>query len=393
VRSALRALTPHFRLTIVTLARPTQARITSMDDSALSIISSLHEVPSVKTLTASTAESAPPPELVARDETQVSAAQPEIPTPSLDGAEAGAASEKKRSRPSDPMIVFAYDCLRREFKELASRRPVDSSPPSSDDVHRMRIAMRRLRVALRLFRRMLPREAKEFHKDLRAFARALGETRDLDVHADAFHSYAQTVPAENLTELGGYELHLRRERAEARTRMSEQFSGNGYDELLASFDALLEDAPSAGAERRWRSFKVSDGVDKYLKKSLKRVLKLGRNVGDEAHAKDLHRLRIRAKRLRYEVEFFAFAYKSLDKAALEAKALQDLLGAHQDACTASERLGRYARWLRKHGGGAMPVPLDRLAEAQRQKAREVRQAFPAEWHRFERSVARGRIAL
>jgi CHAD domain-containing protein len=175
--------------------------------------------------------------------------------------------------------------------------------------------------------------------------------------------------------------------------MSEQFSGNGYDELLASFDALLEDAPSAGAERRWRSFKVSDGVDKYLKKSLKRVLKLGRNVGDEAHAKDLHRLRIRAKRLRYEVEFFAFAYKSLDKAALEAKALQDLLGAHQDACTASERLGRYARWLRKHGGGAMPVPLDRLAEAQRQKAREVRQAFPAEWHRFERSVARGRIAL
>jgi CHAD domain-containing protein len=130
-----------------------------------------------------------------------------------------------------------------------------------------------------------------------------------------------------------------------------------------------------------------------LKKSLKRVLKLGRKVGDEAHAKDLHRLRIRAKRLRYELEFFAFAYKSLDKAALEAKALQDLLGEHQDACTASQRLERYGRSLRKHARAPMPAALDRLAEAERQRARDVRQAFPAEWRRFERSVARGRIAI
>ncbi len=231
------------------------------------------------------------------------------------------------------MTVFAYECSRRELKELAARRPVDDKPPSTEDVHRMRIAMRRLRVALRLFRRMLPREAKEFRKGLRAFARALSDTRDLDVHADVFRTYAQAVPAESLGDLGGYELHLRRERTEARAKMIERFSDDRYDELLDPA-SLLEDAPSPGAARRWHSFKVSDGVDKYLKKSVKRVLKLGRKVGDEAHAKDLHRLRIRAKRLRYELEFFALAYKSLDKAALEAKALQDL------ARRASRRLHR-----------------------------------------------------
>jgi CHAD domain-containing protein len=354
-----------------------------MDDSAQSI-SSLHEVPSVRALPVSAAESPPcEPQSPSASTIATQAAEP---------AATDAAAEKKRVRPRDPMIVFAYECLRREFKELASRQPVDAAPPSIDDVHRMRIAMRRLRVALRMFRRMLPREAKEFRKDLRSFARALGETRDLDVHADVFRTYAQTVPAENLGELGGYELHLRRERAEARAKVSELFGDDRYAELLASFAALLEDAPSTGAVRRWRSFKVSDGVDKYLKKSLKRVLKLGRKVGEQAHAKDLHCLRIRAKRLRYELEFFAFAYKSLDKAALEAKALQDLLGEHQDACTASERLARYARSLRKHGGAPMPAALDRLAEAERQRARDVRQTFPAEWRRFERSVARGRVA-
>jgi CHAD domain-containing protein len=244
-----------------------------------------------------------------------------------------------------------------------------------------------------MFRRMLPRAAKDFRKDLRSFARALGEVRDVDVHTETFRSFAQTIPAESLADVGGYELHLRRERAEARNRMSETFGDDRFDELLAAFAAFLEDAPSAGAERRWRSFKVSDGVDKYLKKSLKRVLKLGRKVGTEAHDKDLHRLRIRAKRFRYELEFFASAYKSLEKAAAEAKTLQDLLGAHQDACTASARLADYARSLRKHGGGPMPAALARVAEAEKQKARDVRHSFPAEWRRFERSVTRGRIAV
>ena len=360
-----------------------------MDDSAQSIISSLHEVPSVKTSPAEAESSPPSPP----PQTETRPAGPSVAAAQADESTTeDAPKEKRRIRPSDPMIVFAYDCLRREFKDLAARRPVDGKPPTTDDVHRMRIAMRRLRVALRLFRRMLPREAKEFRKGLRSFARALSDTRDLDVHADVFRTYAQTVPAESLGELGGYELHLRRERAEARARMVERFGDERYDELLDSFGALLEDAPSLGAVRRWHSFKVSDGVDKYLKKSLKRVLKLGRKVGDEAHAKDLHRLRIRSKRLRYELEFFAFAYKSLEKAALEAKALQDLLGEHQDACTASQRLQRFARSLRKHASAPMPAALDRLAEAERQRARDVRQAFPAEWRRFERSVARGRIA-
>jgi len=212
------------------------------------------------------------------------------------------------------------------------------------------------------------------------------------VHADCFKAYAQTVVPERLNELAGYEMHLRRERLEARNHLSEIYSDERYGTLLTSFAAFLEDTPSAGAMRRWRSFKVSDGVDKYLRRSLKRVLKLGRKVSAEAHAKELHRLRIRAKRFRYELEFFVSAYPSLHKAAVEAKALQDLLGAHQDAYTAIERINKYARALRKHGGARMPVALGQLIQSERQKAREARRTFGPEWSRFERSVTRGRLA-
>jgi CHAD domain-containing protein len=313
----------------------------------------------------------------------VSAGTPE----SASVAAEDAPSTKKSSRPSQPMIVFAYACLRRELASLLTHKPSQNAIPTPEEVHQSRIAMRRMRVALRLFRRMLPRRAKEFRKDLRSFARALGEVRDLDVHADHFRAYTQALGPDNSAELSGYELHLRRERAEARNRLGETFADDGYGTLLASIAALLEGAPGVGAMRRWRSFKVSDGVDKYLKKSLKRVRKLGRKVGAEAHASDLHRLRIRAKRLRYEIEFFAEAYPSLKRAAREAKALQELLGEHQDACAAIERLRAYARALRKHGGTPMPPALTRFVASEKNRVRDVRQRFAAEWTRFERSVA------
>jgi CHAD domain-containing protein len=308
---------------------------------------------------------------------------------------AGEASErakKQSSRPNEPMIVFAYACLRRELESLVAHKPSPNAAASPEEVHQSRIAMRRMRVALRLFRRMLPHKAKHFRKELRSFARALGDVRDLDVHADNFRAYTQALGAENVAELGGYELHLRRERVEARDRLSAVFGDEGYGTLLASLASFIEDEPRAGALRRWRSFKVSDGVDKYLKKSLKRVRKLGRKVGKEAHSSDLHRLRIRAKRLRYEIEFFAEAYPSLKRAAREAKALQELLGEHQDACAAIERLRAYARALRKHGATPMPPALTRLVASEKEKANVVRERFGAAWSRFERSVAHGRLA-
>ncbi len=326
-------------------------------------------------------------------ENTATAATPPTSAQPSSSASAAASEEKIKLRPNDPMIVFAYDCLRREFEALLARQPASDATPPAEDVHQMRIATRRLRVALSLFRRMLPSEAKQFRKDFRSFARALGDVRDLDVYTENFRDYAQAVPPESVGELGGYELHLRRERAEARNKLTTLFGDERHAALLRSFAALLDGAPSPAAVRRWRSFKISDGVDKYLKKSLKRVLKLGNKIGAEARAKDLHRLRIRTKRFRYELEFFVAVYPSLAKAAKATKTLQDLLGVHQDACTATERLEAYAHSLRKRGARAtMPAALGTLVQGQQAQALEVRQKFGAAWRAFERAVARGKLA-
>lgn len=291
--------------------------------------------------------------------------------------------------PDDPMIAFAYSCLRQEFESLLSQQPKPGQLPTPENVHRMRIATRRLRSALRMFEKLLPEKAAErLSKDLRWFARALGDVRDLDVYAENFRAYLQEVPSERVQELAGYELHLRRARNEARDKLRELFANERYTALLAAFASLLDGAPSRAALRRWRSFRVKDGVEKYLAKSVKRVRKLRREIGHKTNARDLHKLRIRTKRLRYELEFFASIYPTLLGVAKAAKALQDVLGAHQDAHTATTRLRSYARLLREREptAAAQPSALQDLLKSQRQKAIEARRAFAEEWQRFENAV-------
>jgi CHAD domain-containing protein len=181
---------------------------------------------------------------------------------------------------------------------------------------------------------------------------------------------------------------LRRARTEARDKLSELFANERYAALLAAFANLLDGAPSRAALRRWRSFRIEDGAEKYLEKSVKRVRKVRREMGHKTNARDLHKLRIRTKRLRYELEFFAPIYPALRGVAKSAKALQDVLGAHQDAHTASARLRAYARLLREREppAAAAPTALQDLMKSQRRKAAESRNAFAEEWRRFARAV-------
>jgi CHAD domain-containing protein len=299
--------------------------------------------------------------------------------------------------PRDPMIVFAYACLRHEYGALLAQQPTGGAAPDSEAIHRMRIATRRLRVALRTFANMLPEDrAREFAKAFRWFAQALGEVRDLDVYAENFRDYAKLVPPEQQPELGGYELHLRRARTAARNDLDKLFADPRVAELLDGFRGFLEGAPPAPALRRWRSFRVGDGAAKYLRKSMKRVLRGGRKITAESEDEKLHRLRIRAKRLRYELEFFAEVFPELAKAVKATKQLQEVLGEHQDACTASARLCDYAREhepkrVRPQAAAREPSALERLRSTQEHKAADARQRFASEWQRFERAIDRVKL--
>lgn len=290
--------------------------------------------------------------------------------------------------PADPLIVFGYACLRREFQALLSHRPQPDSTPSADDIHRMRIAARRLRVGLRLFTDLLPGEtAVTLSDELRWFARALGEVRDLDVYTQNLHVYAKGIDADAAADVERFEGHLQHERAARRATLATLFAGQRYETLLTSFSEFVADAPSPGALRRWQSLRIADAAQEHLRASLKRVRKHGDRITIDTQDERLHQLRIRAKRLRYALEFFAETYPALDRLASAAKRLQDVLGEHQDACTANNRLSEYLSTQ----DGVDSRALARLLQGQQQQAAHARRLFGAEWRRFKKNVSQTQL--
>src|SRR5688572_21706159 len=222
--------------------------------------------------------------------------------------------------PDDLFITFAYATLAREIEALLAARPQEGRTPTPEEIHQLRVAARRLRVALRLFRRMLPsRDVARFRADLRWFASSLGDARDLDVYSEDFKTYRLGLPAEPASELRGYELDLRRERADARQRATATFVDPRTTALFDDIAKFPAAGPTAAAIRRWRSLTVRDGVRNSIRESVRRVRRLGNRLGARSRPAEIHELRIKTKRLRYELEFFTKAYPMLDLPAKTCK--------------------------------------------------------------------------
>ena len=304
--------------------------------------------------------------------------------PASDGARVVRLPSEPPLTPDSPMIELAYRCLRREYRALLRLQRQRAATPTPEDVHQTRVATRRTRVVLRLFGALLPRRATtHLNKELRWFAQTLGAVRDLDVHTEALREHLTTAGAAAAQELSRFELALRRDRVAAHEKLHALFVSERYDALMACLAETLGDAPSPAALRRWRSFTIRAGVAHYLKPSRKRVVTLGGTIGSKSGVDDLHRLRIRAKRLRYALEFFVEAYPALEPAATAAKALQDVLGTVQDARTARGRVLAYMRSIRKRDGvGPAPDGVRAWGRAQHRRAAEARRALAPEWQRF-----------
>jgi CHAD domain-containing protein len=113
----------------------------------------------------------------------------------------------------------------------------------------------------------------------------------------------------------------------------------------------------------------------------KAVRALGRRPSDE----ELHRVRIHGKRARYAAELAeAAAGKPARRFIAAAKSFQDVIGEHQDAVVAEQRL----KALAAKGRGLGAFAAGRLVERERARQQATRKAFPKAWAKLERSGRR-----
>lgn len=239
--------------------------------------------------------------------------------------------------PREAFRAIALACLdhlqRNHAAALASDDP--------EYIHQMRVALRRLRAALRLFRPLLPTDFEARLMPLvRELMTPLGKARDVDVLlAEIAHPVLAALPDEpRLAALVG----VITERRHALRREAMRLLGAPrYGTIVLSMLALVHgiSAPAEAASTDGAPASLSQFAHQRLRRLRKKALDLARQA-DAAKPETLHALRIGIKRLRYAQEFFAplAARKATRRLLDRLAALQETLGQINDLANAGALL-------------------------------------------------------
>ncbi len=305
-----------------------------------------------------------------------------------------------RVRPGDSLALAARKVMGQQALKMRANVQGTLDDVDPEYLHDLRVAVRRLRSALRLFAAILgPRRCDSLRLELGEFGRLLGAVRDLDVFRLSLRAQAQ-----RLGESGAIAVlladQLGQQRAPAREALETALASKRFASLLRRLDALASSSPPR-RPRGMQGRSVAAAAPGLLQQAQKRVLRLGRSIGPDSPATDLHRLRILFKRLRYASEFFQEAFvdpaSGRDPLADYLPLLvrfQDCLGEHQDAVVAIGRIQNLARDMVRTGALAPERLLDLggLIQVQREIARERRDRLAKLWPRFDRRPVRRRLA-
>ncbi|MFE6225066.1 CHAD domain-containing protein [Streptomyces sp. NPDC057854] len=215
-----------------------------------------------------------------------------------------------------------------------------------DSVHKMRVACRRLRSAFKTYRKVLDRDVTDpIGAELKWLAGELGHARDQEVLDARLGDAIGALP--RALRHGPVRGRLRawsnaRSRG-ARHHVLDALDSPRHLALLDALDHLLADPPLKPAARK----KAAKVLPKAIRRDHRRLAdRVGPALAlDPGHDRDtaLHEARKAAKRARYAADAAVPALgKPAKRFAKETKALQSLLGDHQDTVVARAALADLA---------------------------------------------------
>jgi CHAD domain-containing protein len=207
-----------------------------------------------------------------------------------------------------------------------------------DPIHDTRVAIRRLRSTIRVFKKLLARsEAEHLDEELKWFAGLLGEVRDRQVQRRRFREVLDEWPPERVLGPVANRINsdLQSEQLRARKAVADAMDSARYLDILVTL-------------QRWRrqiAVSTTPTTDKLHKRALRAEKKADRRLAAAVESGEdamLHRARKAAKRARYAAELRTPLDSSSKRTAKHYKRIQRVLGDHQDSVVASDVLHRLA---------------------------------------------------
>jgi len=263
-----------------------------------------------------------------------------------------------------------------------------------EGVHDMRVLSRRLRSAMSDFKPYL-RKTSLPRLRLRAIADSLGAVRDEDVALMALEELKTKAKGRAAEGIDMLAEECRNRRKEARAALKSDIKKPAVDDFRKEFLNKLRTITivfpkksrakqGGGASPSFRSFGI-----KIIKERLKEFSAASRHLYLPFEIKELHELRILAKRLRYAVELFAACWgDELEAVAKEIALLQTSLGELHDCDVWIDDLGaRLKRTTRKAEADEENLKLREgaawlLKHFARERMEHYREAF-ARWEQWQ----------
>ncbi|MEV6009709.1 CYTH and CHAD domain-containing protein [Streptomyces sp. NPDC051976] len=272
----------------------------------------------------------------------------------------------------------AMNRLREQVSELLRADP-GTRVDAPDALHRMRSATRRLRNALRGQRRVLDRSRTDpVAAELHWLTGVLADARDQEVLGERLPRQAARLRRRSrdpdlrsaLKGLTGRvrEQQTTRHDAAWRTAVATLDSAR-YFALLDALEGLLDDPPLRRGAREPAVEQLRKAAERDRRRLAKRLAAAEHADKGPAREKALHEARKAARRARHTAETaLGYGGKRAAKLRERTKALQQVLGDHQDAAVARRALVSLSREAHQRGADTFGYGLLHAAQADRMAA-------------------------
>jgi CHAD domain-containing protein len=242
-----------------------------------------------------------------------------------------------RADPIEQAAASIFDATLDHFAANVAAFRVGEDP---ETIHQMRVALRRLRAALGLFRPVLsgPALAEAGHR-ARALAIILGVARDHDVFIEMIDAGPlSTFPPGS--DAGRLRTAARNRRAEGYAAVRRMIADGATDDFQADFRQIIKARDWLAAPEAVVAGSAPAFAATALTRARRRVLRRSKDLAAQTQ-ESRHAVRIALKKARYAAEFFESLFGRRKAARAWSKALaalQDSLGAFNDLATADRLL-------------------------------------------------------
>ncbi len=233
----------------------------------------------------------------------------------------------------DSVCSFAAQNLLPNITAMQTEIAASADAHDIEHIHHLRVSSRRIRTALELFQQCLPsKKGDQWRRQMRNVTKALGDTRDTDVQIDRLNKIYKKLPDKKYRP-GIRRLLLRQ--SQVREKLQQEVDAlvtvMEKKKTLSQINKRFEQFVGVEAGKQSNAQALFNMAFAAISHRLDDFLSYEEYIRQAENKKELHAMRIAAKRLRYCMEIFASLYNDKLETPLDIiRNVQTVLGEIHD---------------------------------------------------------------